>query len=97
VACEEAQAITASDVPHAYCAVARAREDVEVVRVESNAVHIVVVTDVDAQRLDMIRGPEARGAVIGACQEVVSVGSPLDIPDWVIVATIGDKTGIRVQ
>jgi hypothetical protein len=48
VAGKEAQTITTSDVPHAYRAVTRASEDVKIVGVESNAVDVIVVANVDA-------------------------------------------------
>jgi hypothetical protein len=44
-------------MPHSYCPVARPCEDVEIVRVEANAVNVIVVTDVDTERLDVVGGP----------------------------------------
>jgi hypothetical protein len=54
MACKEAQTVTTGDVPHAYRAVARASEDIKIVGVESDAVNVVVVANVDAQRFDMV-------------------------------------------
>ena len=54
MACEETETVSSRDMPHAHCAVAGASEDVQVVGVESNAVHVVVVPDVDAERLDVV-------------------------------------------
>jgi stage V sporulation protein SpoVS len=45
---KEAQAITTGDVPHAHRAVARAGKYVEIVGMESNAVNVVVVANIDA-------------------------------------------------
>ena len=51
---EQAQTVATGNMPHAYCAVARARENVQVVWVESDTVDVIVMTDVDAQRLNVI-------------------------------------------
>lgn len=61
---KEAQTITAGDMPHADCAVARACEDIEVIRVESDAVDVVVVANIDAKRLNVVGRPQTRGAVV---------------------------------
>lgn len=52
---EEAQAVSSRDVPHAYSAITGAGEDVQVVGVESDTVNVVIVADVDAKRLDVVR------------------------------------------
>lgn len=61
---KEAQTVTAGDVPHTDCAVARACEDIEVIRVESNAVDVVVMADIDAKRFNVVSRPQTRGAVV---------------------------------
>ena len=77
-------------MPHAHCAVAGAGEEVEVVWVEGYAVDVVVVADVETERLDPIGRPEASGAVVGASEEVMSEGTPLQVPDRTVVPSIGD-------
>ncbi len=41
----------------------------------------------------MFRGPEARGAVVGAGEEVVAKGAPGHVPDGVVVAFVDDEAG----
>lgn len=64
VAGKETQTVTTGDVPHADGAVARACEDIEVIRVESDAVDVVVMADVDAKRFNVVGRPQTRGAVV---------------------------------
>lgn len=97
MSCEQAEAVAATDVPHAHRSVTGASEHVQVVRMESYAVDVVVMTDVNAEWLNVICRPEAGGAVVGAGQEVMAVWTPLKIPDRIVVSTISDKTGEGVQ
>jgi hypothetical protein len=51
---EEAQAVSTRNVPHADCAITRASEDVQVVGMESYAVDIGIMSDIYAERLNMV-------------------------------------------
>ena len=64
---------------------------------KGDAIYVVVVADVDAQRLDVICGPETCGAIIRACEEVVAIRTPLEIPNGIVVSAIGDETSIGAQ
>jgi len=61
--------------------------------VKRHRVDVAVVADEHAEIGDLICRPEARGAVVGAGEEVVAVGSPCDVPDSVVVALVDDEAG----
>ena len=81
---EHAHCGPALDVPHAHAAVwgAGGGEDVGAVGVPGDGVNGGVVAYEEPVGRGVRCAPEARGAVCAAGDEVVSVWTEADVPDW---------------
>ena len=94
---EHADRIARSNCPHADRVIGATSEDVSGVRVEANAVDVLVVPDKDTLLADMIRDPKAGGLIMSTGSKVMAVGAPLEIPNWLVMALVNYHTLPKIQ
>ena len=62
-----------------------------------NTVDVVVVSSEEAEKCDMVGGPETGGSVVATGEKIVPVRAPGNVPHRRVVATIHHETGARVE
>jgi hypothetical protein len=77
--------------------VGAAGEDVCGVRVEADAVDVLIVADEDALLSDVISHPETGGLIVAARYKVMPKWTPLEIPDGLVMAFVYDHALPEVE